>query len=176
MSEPISAPATTPPASRGRVETLDLLRLFAALAVVAYHYTFRGFAADDMTWVHVDAVVPVTKYGYLGVQLFFVISGFVIAYSAEGRNARQFFIARAARLYPGFLACMTITFLDGDAVARQCRDRRAAAEATLHGRRLLVDRLRADLLFLGHAAAGGRPLPAPVDVDRRRLAGNLGGQ
>ena len=98
-------------ASHARVQALDLLRLFAALAVVSYHYSFRGASADGMTWLSLPAVVPVTKYGFLGVQLFFVISGFVIAYSAEGRTVRQFFIARFARIYPGFLACMTLTFL-----------------------------------------------------------------
>ncbi|MEJ0013043.1 MAG: acyltransferase [Bauldia sp.] len=94
-----------------RIETLDLLRLLAAFSVVAYHYTFRGAAADDMTWLSLPALTPVTKYCYLGVQLFFVISGFVIAYSAEGRTAKQFVVARAARIYPGFIACMTLTFV-----------------------------------------------------------------
>jgi peptidoglycan/LPS O-acetylase OafA/YrhL len=45
------------------------------------------------------------------VQLFFVISGFVIAYSAEGSSASGFAIARIARIYPGFVVCMTATFL-----------------------------------------------------------------
>ena len=95
----------------GRVEALDILRLFAALSVVAFHYSFRGAGADNMTWLSLPALIPVTKYGFLGVQLFFVISGFVIAYSAEGRNAREFVVARVARIYPGFLACMTLTFV-----------------------------------------------------------------
>jgi len=56
-------------------------------------------------------LVPVAKYGYLGVDLFFVISGFVIAWSAEGRHCLQFAVARFARIYPAFLFCMTATFL-----------------------------------------------------------------
>jgi peptidoglycan/LPS O-acetylase OafA/YrhL len=103
--------ATTNPSQRSRVEALDLLRLLAALSVVVYHYTFRGAAADGLTNLSIPALVPVTKYAYLGVELFFVISGFVIAFSAEGRAAREFVIARAARIYPGFLVCMTLTFL-----------------------------------------------------------------
>ena len=102
---------TTQSAAHGRVEALDLLRLFAALSVVAYHYCFRGAGADGMTWLSLPEVMPVSKYGFLGVQLFFVISGFVIAYSAEGRNVREFFVARAARIYPGFLVAMTLTFI-----------------------------------------------------------------
>jgi peptidoglycan/LPS O-acetylase OafA/YrhL len=101
----------TTKSAHGRVEALDLLRLFAALSVVAFHYCFRGAAADDMTWLWLPAAVPVAKYGFLGVELFFVISGFVIAYSAEGRNLREFVVARAARIYPGFLVVMTATFL-----------------------------------------------------------------
>jgi peptidoglycan/LPS O-acetylase OafA/YrhL len=96
---------------RGRVEVLDLLRLVAVLAVVVFHYAFRGAAADDFTTVSLPDLVGVTRYGYLGVNLFFVISGFVIAYSADGRTPTEFAIARLARIYPGFLVCMTLTFL-----------------------------------------------------------------
>jgi len=103
--------AITPAAERGRVETLDLLRALAVLAVLFYHYAFRGAAADGFTDISLPALVPLAKYGSLGVQLFFVISGFVIAYSAEGRTAAGFAIARVARIYPAFLFCMTLTFV-----------------------------------------------------------------
>lgn len=101
----------TPATERGRVETLDLLRAVAVLAVLFYHYAFRGAAADGFTDISLPALVPLAKYGSLGVQLFFVISGFVIAYSAEGRTATGFAIARVARIYPAFLLCMTLTFV-----------------------------------------------------------------
>jgi peptidoglycan/LPS O-acetylase OafA/YrhL len=52
-----------------------------------------------------------SQYGFLGVSFFFIISGFVIAYSAEGRTATGFAIARFSRIYPTFLFCMTLTFL-----------------------------------------------------------------
>lgn len=102
-----------PSASRPqmRVEALDLLRLFAALSVVLYHYGFRGAAADDMTRMAIPALIPIVKYSSLGVQLFFVISGFVVAFSADRRSVRDFVIARASRIYPGFLICMTLTCL-----------------------------------------------------------------
>lgn len=93
-----------------RIATLDLLRLFSALAVVVFHFLFRGAAADGYLATGYPEAAPYAIYGYLGLNLFFMISGFVIAWSAEGRDAPHFALARFARLYPGFLACMTLTF------------------------------------------------------------------
>ena len=98
------------PNQTDRIATLDLLRLVSALAVVVYHYFFRGAAADGYLAVSYPEAAPYAIYGYLGLNLFFMISGFVIAWSAEGRDPASFALARFARLYPGFVACMTITF------------------------------------------------------------------
>ncbi len=173
-------------AARDRIEGLDILRLFAALSVVIFHYSFRGAAADDLTRVSLPALVPITKYGYLGVDLFFVISGFVIAWSAEGRHWLQFAVARFARIYPAFVFCMTADLRGDDA------DRRAALRAprfqqwvanlfifsphrrpALHGRRLLVDRLRARLLRLDGASDRDRILSAFHAAHPDRLARDL---
>ena len=94
-----------------RVEALDILRLVAVVGVVIFHFGFNGPPANGKPLVAFPEWATVAKYGYLGVQLFFVISGFVIAYSAVGRTARAFAIARIARIYPAFLFCMTVTFL-----------------------------------------------------------------
>ena len=100
-----------PGAHGDRVASLDLLRGFAVLAVILFHYTFRGAAADNFTSISIPEFTDLAKYGYFGVQLFFVISGFVIAFSADGRSATEFAIARLARIYPGFVFCMTVTFI-----------------------------------------------------------------
>ncbi len=103
----------TPPKSRktgARMATLDVLRLVAALAVVCFHYLFRGEIAVDGHGLDYPFVSSAAMYGYLGVNQFFLISGFVIAWSAEGRDFARFSVARFARLYPGFLTCMAITF------------------------------------------------------------------
>jgi len=97
--------------TRHRFHELDLLRFVAAFAVVLFHYGFRGYASDHLTDMPYPSLVPVAKYGYLGVDLFFLISGFVILMTASGGSARHFIASRAARLYPAFWACCTLTFL-----------------------------------------------------------------
>jgi peptidoglycan/LPS O-acetylase OafA/YrhL len=111
---PPACPAKHEP--RSRVEALDLLRFFAVMTVLLFHYGYRGAAADGLTTIGLPGIETVTQYGYLGVELFFVISGFVIAYSTEGRTASGFAIARIARIYPGFLFCMTATCLAAFAI------------------------------------------------------------
>ena len=97
--------------AQGRVEILDILRLCAVLGVFFYHFGFLGPQSNGAAQIAVPAFANFAQYGFLGVPIFFIISGFVIAYSAEGRSATQFFIARFSRIYPTFLICMTITFL-----------------------------------------------------------------
>ncbi|MGC2425188.1 MAG: acyltransferase [Nitrospirota bacterium] len=93
-----------------RFYEIDLLRFFAALSVVAYHYTFLGFAGDRMS-VSYAHFAPVSKYGYLGVNLFFIISGFVILNTALRKSPKNFLISRFVRLYPGFWVCCSLTLM-----------------------------------------------------------------
>lgn len=95
----------------GRLYEIDLFRFIAAVMVVIYHYAFRGFASDHMTVMPYHFMSSFAKYGYLGVDLFFIISGFVILMTASKGSARHFFISRCVRLYPAFWTCCTITFL-----------------------------------------------------------------
>ena len=94
-----------------RFHEIDLLRFLAALAVVFFHYAFRGAAGDAPSEVAYPELAGAAKYGYLGVDLFFIISGFVILMTATGKSAGQFVISRIIRLYPAFWCCATITFL-----------------------------------------------------------------
>jgi peptidoglycan/LPS O-acetylase OafA/YrhL len=94
-----------------RVNEIDLLRFLAALSVVFYHYAFRGHAADALSTMPYPLFAPFAKYGYLGVELFFMISGFVVLMTAAASpRLRDFSISRIVRLYPAFWACCTITY------------------------------------------------------------------
>lgn len=93
-----------------RFAGLDLLRLFAALAVVLFHFGYAG-AGRGMMQTSFPVLAGPAQYGFLGVDLFFLISGFVIAASAQGRTWREFTLSRLLRLYPAYVACMTVTAL-----------------------------------------------------------------
>jgi len=95
---------------RTRISEIDLLRFFAALAVVFFHYSFRGFSADGLSKVSYPLLAPISKYGYLGVEMFFMISGFVIFMSADTGSLRTFVVSRVVRLYPAFWICCSLTF------------------------------------------------------------------
>lgn len=93
-----------------RIPELDLLRFLAALAVVFFHYAYRGYAADDLTVMNYPELHPFSIYGFMGVHLFFMISGFVIMMTADGAGIKKFVASRISRLAPAFWVCCTITF------------------------------------------------------------------
>lgn len=97
-----SAPAGTP----RRFAELDGLRGLAVGAVLVYHYTspFDGYY-PGMPSAPFDFVD-----GEYGVQLFFLISGFVILLTAErAQVTSDFVIARISRLYPTYWAALALT-------------------------------------------------------------------
>ena len=85
-----------------RYYEIDLLRFLAAVGVMLFHYTFRGYAADDLSPLEFPLLAEVFKYGSLGVDLFFIISGFVILLTAYNRDAVSFTISRIIRIYPAY--------------------------------------------------------------------------
>lgn len=99
-----------------QVVGLDLLRLAAALVVTIYHLTYLEWANPHAHGTYeaelFRAYVSWTPYvdtGWVGVQIFFVISGFVIAYTANGRSPSAFLRGRILRLVPGIWICATMS-------------------------------------------------------------------
>lgn len=107
-----------PPArrERPRLYAVDGIRLVAALMVAVHHYagSRRVDQPGNAVWGRpVSEVMPtvfrLAAYGWIGVEIFFVISGFVICMSCWGRGPRQFFVSRVIRLYPAYWFAIVFT-------------------------------------------------------------------
>ena len=84
-----------------RITYIDQLRGLAAVAVVVFHLT-RETSYNAF----------ITNVLCMGVELFFIISGFVIFMTIEKVNRWQDFVwGRFWRLYPVYWACVILTFL-----------------------------------------------------------------
>jgi len=134
-----------------RVPDLDLLRFVAAAAVVLYHYVTCYLLPDSPANSFVQVASVVTRYGYLGVDLFFIISGFVILWSSLSRSAADFVISRSARLFPSFWTGMALTALFTFAL----RDHAPLVEvAPLDARTLAANATMLPVLFGAHMIDG----------------------
>ena len=97
---------------------LDGLRGVAALAVLWYHVN-EGFAFAELTNGAGDGIIRSFNHGYLAVDFFFILSGFVIAYAYDDRwnqglTIGNFIKRRLIRLHPMLIAGAiigAITFL-----------------------------------------------------------------
>lgn len=100
---------------RRNLEALDLLRMLCALAVLFYHYGSAFGRLPDphaVLWTRSplpDSWMRLSWWGWIGVELFFVISGCVIAGSAQGASATGFLVKRAARLFPAAWICASLS-------------------------------------------------------------------
>lgn len=107
----ISAKFTPPEVSPQRVVSLDVLRGLAVLAVMLLHSGehARGQGVplfEELLW-------PVLRHGYLGVQLFFAISGYCISGAVDSalRNPtplRTYCARRVRRIYPPYWASLVL--------------------------------------------------------------------
>ncbi|WP_037339195.1 acyltransferase family protein [Saccharospirillum impatiens] len=100
-----------------RLPALDLLRFLAALMVLLYHYTASGVGNTNFperyNLIGSTELLPgwssVTHFGFMGVNLFFLISGFIIFASASGRTALDFAVYRWIRLFPTYWVSILFT-------------------------------------------------------------------
>lgn len=91
-----------------RLYGLDSLRGFAGLSVLAYHF-LREYG---LTFHEGDFQHWMDRYGHYGVEIFFIISGFVMFLTlSRSPTLRHFLAARVTRLAPAFYCCLAITTL-----------------------------------------------------------------
>ena len=90
-----------------KFEQLNLLRGYACFGVVLYHYFYHFFNVFNK-----DGGVYLFSVGKFGVELFFILSGFLIHFSLKSNKTPLiFFVSRICRLIPTYLICLLITLL-----------------------------------------------------------------
>jgi len=107
----------------GYIPAIEGLRGIAVLWVVIFHYvavrTGPQFADPLPAWVDASTIAKIiVRNGYLGVDLFFLITGFLLTlpwfkHAGEGRavpSARDFYIRRARRIVPAYYVQLAILF------------------------------------------------------------------
>jgi peptidoglycan/LPS O-acetylase OafA/YrhL len=103
------------------IARVDVLRAAAFLGVFFYHFSqslpgwgfqWRGLFPDYSKWSAPNYPVLPLEFGWVGVALFFVISGFCIHLSLlkriESFSAKSFFVRRFLRIYPAYLVNMVV--------------------------------------------------------------------
>ncbi|AYG43990.1 acyltransferase [Pseudomonas sp. Leaf58] len=93
---------------RGRDNNFLIIRLLAATAVVVGHsFALSYLECPSCTDPGLQLGMPVPVHS-LGVEVFFMLSGLLIAASGEKNSARDFYLARALRILPGLLVCLLL--------------------------------------------------------------------
>lgn len=126
------------PPAQERVVSIEILRFFAAFVVVAFHLaesTHQRWAVTENPF----------SFGSSGVDVFFVLSGFVIALSAQRtRDAGEFLVRRIARVVPIYwLLTLGVAFIA------------IATPTLLNSVELSSANLITSLLFIPHARSDG---------------------
>ncbi|MCW7699566.1 acyltransferase [Serratia marcescens] len=96
--------------NNGRLDSVQILRGFAALSVMLFHFRW------NINLSYPNLGDQLFGWGAVGVDIFFIISGFVITLSAKkltpGLSAAGVFLKhRARRILPAYFIILLITFL-----------------------------------------------------------------
>ncbi|GGC11125.1 acyltransferase family protein [Cellulomonas carbonis] len=108
-----AAPAAEPRTpARPRLHALDGVRFLAAAGVVLYHFVARWHTGwGEAPGERFPVLGHVATYFALAPELFFVVSGFVILWTAWGRSVPQVAASRLARIYPAYWTALALTSL-----------------------------------------------------------------
>lgn len=117
MTDPVAI--RSPADSAARLPELDLLRALAVFAVLGSHFGALG-KLDDLQGSIPDALLQLLRLweraGWLGVDLFFVLSGFLVSGLLFREHARHgsidgktFFLRRGLKIYPAFYVFLILT-------------------------------------------------------------------
>lgn len=103
MTAAVASPQTKP-VRKPPLPALTGIRTLLAFNIVLFHFTPP----------YLGPIRPFVEHGFVFVNVFFLISGFILSYNYFDRGAglikRDFWLARFARLYPVYLLVLAISF------------------------------------------------------------------
>jgi peptidoglycan/LPS O-acetylase OafA/YrhL len=107
----VASSASPPLDLHGHLPVLDGVRGLAVMMVLIFHFVGQMLPTNGIE----RAVVAVTKHGLLGVDLFFVLSGFLITgllYEARDKPhyLRNFYVRRLLRIFPLYYGVLALVF------------------------------------------------------------------
>ncbi len=98
------------PKVKERLENIDLLRGVGIIFVVLFHYT-NHYSPEYLLRTD-NWFLPIAKYGWSGVDIFFIVSGYCIALTiVKTSNFVEFSVKRFARIYPAYFFCGISTLI-----------------------------------------------------------------
>jgi exopolysaccharide production protein ExoZ len=101
---------------KSNLESVQAWRGISVLAVVLYHLGFEARRIWDGT--NATLLSPLDRFGFCGVDVFFVISGFIIAYTnfdklGQPSQLGNYLWNRLSRIYPAYLLISMPSFVQG---------------------------------------------------------------
>ena len=107
--------------SENYIPALDGIRFLAILGVILFHitnYIYQNHSDQELQTFVKNIVLPITKYGRFGVELFFIISGFIITLSIENHRIKgslvllkSFYFRRFSRIFPPYFIIITCSLI-----------------------------------------------------------------
>jgi peptidoglycan/LPS O-acetylase OafA/YrhL len=99
---------TSAPRKRERILELDAIRAISCLNLLLFHFTYVYTNKYGFT----SPLAMTFPYGKYGVQLFFILSGFVNTMTLVGkRSTKDFVVARCIRIFPSYWLCILMNVL-----------------------------------------------------------------
>ena len=129
--------------ARGRAVVFDVLRILAAIQVVIGHYAFSSHAVSRTT-MYSSLLREEARYGYITVDIFFIISGYFITMTARKHSWQSFLLSRVPRIFAPLMVCGTLLTITTLRNRSECNgntktDNRATIDSIRDGRQRQVD-------------------------------------
>ncbi len=109
-------PVRSIPDRAGSIRSIALLRGAAVVLVLWDHLVGQGAAMQGRSWIPLDIVrnwvsgplAIIQDFGFLGVTLFFLLSGYIISEVAVRESRRDFAVKRLLRIYPALIVSILV--------------------------------------------------------------------